>query len=55
MGFNRNILGCKERNTGDVVSRENDLIETYWDVKLTYIVNDFVNGRDLIETYWDVK
>ena len=32
-GFNRNILGCKVKNGEFVEVKEDDLIETYWDVK----------------------
>ena len=33
MRFNRNILGCKDFNDKAVYVSDNDLIETYWDVK----------------------
>ena len=54
-GFNRNILGCKDKRTYESGCHVNDLIETYWDVKT--IPGVVTNGTifDLIETYWDVK
>ena len=32
-----------------------DLIETYWDVKISYNAIECKDAIDLIETYWDVK
>ena len=55
MGFNRNILGCKVLFQKSYYLFGNDLIETYWDVKLHSSDENFKSVLDLIETYWDVK
>ena len=55
MGFNRNILGCKEKNINKFIRAMRDLIETYWDVKSGARPPAHLPLLDLIETYWDVK
>ena len=53
--INRNILECKERNERPDQESCRVLIETYWNVKTSYVLD--VTGRSdvLIETYWNVK
>ncbi len=55
IGFNRNILGCKERCFICSIRKPVDLIETYWDVKVDIFCYSIHVCIDLIETYWDVK
>ena len=54
-GFNRNILGCKVCIEYCCFCLYYDLIETYWDVKISQLVASVISASDLIETYWDVK
>ena len=53
--INRNILECKDNLIWNEWFRDEILIETYWNVKVTTSRLRVITGRILIETYWNVK
>ncbi len=48
-------MGCKGFWEMSKRKDQFDLIETYWDVKISVLDNWIRISSDLIETYWDVK
>ena len=55
ISLNRNILECKSVAGGVDYAASVVLIETYWNVNVTWVVMGIMLLVVLIETYWNVN